>query len=142
MKNYSKIFKYLMWALIIISVVLLVWGFAVGFGDNAVNVLLYWAYAMVALAIAAVVVVGAVIGAKNNPKSLVKLGIGVVAIAVVCFIAYLLAAGKPAMGLLEQPDAKTLKLTDTILNLTYFTGALSIIAIIVGEIVMSVRDKK
>ena len=134
-----------MWALVIISVALLVWGFIVGFEANdgkATQVLLSWAYVMIAIAAIAVIVVGAVIGAKNNPKSLVKLGIGIVAIAVVCLIAYLLAAGKPAVGMIEQPDAATLKLTDTILNLTYFTGALAIIAIIVGEIVMSVRNKK
>lgn len=134
-----------MWALVIISVALLVWGFIVGFEANdgkATQVLLSWAYVMIAIAAIAVIVVGAVIGAKNNPKSLIKLGIGIVAIAVVCLIAYLLAAGKPAVGMIEQPDAATLKLTDTILNLTYFTGALAIIAIIVGEIVMSVRNKK
>ena len=145
MKNYSKIFKILMWALVIISVALLVWGFIVGFEANdgkASQVLLSWAYVMIAIAAIAVIVVGAVIGAKNNPKSLIKLGIGIVAIAVICLIAYLLAAGKPAVGMIEQPDAATLKLTDTILNLTYFTGALAIIAIIVGEIVMSVRNKK
>ena len=42
----------------------------------------------------------------------------------------------------KVPTASELKLTDTILNLTYFTGALAIISIIVGEIVMAVRSKK
>ena len=145
MKNYGKIFKWLLVALLIISVALLVWGFVVGFesnGGKAVDVLFYWAYFMVGLALAAVILVGLVIGVKNNPKSIIKLLIGVVAIAAVCVVVYLISAGKPAMGMLEQPSAGTLKLTDTILNLTYLTAGLAVLAIIVGEIVMAVRNRK
>ena len=42
----------------------------------------------------------------------------------------------------KLPTAGELKLTDTILNLTYFTGALAILSIIVGEIIKAVRSKK
>ena len=148
MKNYGKIFKILMWVLTIISVGLLVWGFAKNFGkgagDTPVDVLLYWSYIMVGIAIVAVVVVGLIIGIKNNPKSLVKLGIGLAAVAVICLVAYLLAPGNPAVALtsMDQPSAGILKLTDTILNLTYFAGGAAILSIIVGEIVMAARDKK
>ena len=134
-----------MWVLVIISVVLLVYGFLVGFesnGGSPVEVLLYWTYVMIALAAIAVIGFGAVISYKNNPKSIVKAVIGIVAIAAICFIVYLISPGKPAMGMLEQPSAATLRLTDTILNLTYISGGLAIIAIIAGEIVMSVRNKK
>ena len=138
-----------MWVLIAISLVILVWGFVAGWpslgeGANApVNVLLGWSYIMVLLAILAVVLVGAWVSFKNNPKSLVKVGIGLVAIAAVCFVVYLISPGKPAVGLTtDQPSAGILKLTDTILNLTYITGALAIIAIIAGEVIMSVRNKK
>ena len=147
MKNYSKLFKLVMLVLIVISVVLLVWGFLAGFEANdgrAVEVLLYWAYIILAIAVLAVVVFGLVISAKNDPKSLVRLGIGLLAIAAVCFVAYLLAPGKMPLQWTNAtlPTAAQLKLTDTILNLTYFTGALAILSIIVGEIVMAVRNKK
>ena len=145
MKNYSKIFKWMMLALIVISFVLLIIGFIKGFEANDgawTDVLLYWAYIMIVLTLVATVVVGLWIGIKNDPKMLVKLGIGLVAVVVVCLIAYLLAAGKPAMGMLEQPDAATLKLTDTILNLTYFVGILAILAIIVGEVRLAIVNKK
>ena len=147
MKNYSKIFKITMWVLILISVALLVWGFLVGFkakDGQAVEVLLYWAYAMILFAVLAVVVVGAIIGAKNNPKSILKLLIGIVAIAAVCFVVYLISPGNMPIqwNSTTLPTQNELKLTDTILNLTYITGALSILSIIVGEIVMSVRNKK
>ena len=132
--------------LILVSAVLLVWGFAAGWEKNEwlpVDVLLDWAYIMVVLTLAAVVFVGIGINVVNEPKSLVKMGIGLAAIAVVCLIAYILAPGAPAVGLItEQPSASTLKLTDTVLYLTYFSGILAIIAIVVGEIRLSITNKK
>ncbi len=132
--------------LILVSAVLLVWGFAAGWEKNKwlpVDVLLDWAYIMVVLTLAAVVFVGIGINVVNEPKSLVKMGIGLAAIAVVCLIAYILAPGAPAVGLItEQPSASTLKLTDTVLYLTYFSGILAIIAIVVGEIRLSITNKK
>lgn len=131
--------------LIAISVILLVWGFVAGFesnGGKAVDVMFYWTYIMIALSLIAVVVFGVIISFKNNPKSIVKLGIGIVAVAAICFVVYLISPGKPAMGMLEQPDQATLRLTDTVLNLTYIAGVCAIIAIIAGEIVMSIRNKK
>ena len=148
MKNYSKLFKIVMLVLVVISVALLVWGFLAGFEANdgkAVEVLLWWAYIILGIAVAAVVIFGLIISAKNDPKSLLRLGIGLLVIAAICFIAYLLAPGKMPLqwnNNAEVPTASELKLTDTILNLTYFTGALAIISIIVGEIVMAVRSKK
>ena len=145
MKNYSKIFKMIMLGLIVISFALLVIGFIAGFetnGGSMTDVLLYWAYVMIALTIAAVVVVGIIISFKNNPKSLVKIGIVVAAVAVICFLVYLISPGAPAMGMLEQPDHSTLKLTDTMLNLTYIAGAAAIISIIAGEVLVSIRNKK
>ena len=145
MEKLNKIFKWIMVGLIVFSAALCAWGFIVGFdykNDLPVDALLDWAYIMVGLAIAAVIIVGAVVSFKNNPKSLVKLGIGIAAIAVVCLIVYLVSPGSPAVGILEQPSAGILKLTDTILNLTYVAGALAILAIIVGEISIAVRNKK
>lgn len=134
--------------LIVISVVILIWGFAAGWADGmtpkaATDVLLAWAYIMVGIAVVAVVVPGLIIAIKNDPKSLVKLGIGAAAVAVLCLVAFLFASGKPAMGLTGmEPTAGELKLTDTILNLTYIVGVASIIAIIAGEIRMAMNDKK
>ena len=61
MKNLNKIFKWILLGLILISVGILIWGFAVDFESNdgtPVDVLLRWAYIMVGVAIAAIVVVG------------------------------------------------------------------------------------
>ena len=147
MKNYSKLFKIVMLALVVISVVLLVWGFLAGFEANdgrAVEVLLWWAYIILGIAVAAVVIFGLIISAKNDPKSLVRLGIGLLAIAAICFVAYLFAPGKMPLQWTNAkvPSASELKLTDTILNLTYIAGALAIISIVVGEIRMAIASKK
>ena len=144
MKNFSKIFKWLLWILILVSVAVLLWGFSVGFEANdakATDVLLRWGYIMVGLALAAVIVVGIVISAMNNPKSLFKMLIGLVAIAAVCFVVYLVSPGDPALGVIDQPSTSVLKLTDTIMNLTYLAGGLAIVAIIFGEIMSAVRRK-
>ena len=142
MKDYKKIFKWAMVLLLLVSVALLVWGFAAGWKEGNVDTLLGWTYCMVGLALAAVVIVGLVVGAINDPKSLVKLGLGLVAVAAVCFVAYLIAPGAPAMGMLEQPSQATLKLTDTILYLTYFAGIVAVLAIVVGEIRLAITNKK
>ena len=139
----NKIIKWGMIALIIVSVALLVWGFSKGFEGNAVDILLYWTYAMLGLAVFCCIIIGLIVGAKNNPKSLVKIGIVILGVAALCFIAYLLAKGDPAVGYTGIPVSEgTLKLTDTILNLTYIAGGAAILAIIVGEIRMAIASKK
>ena len=144
----NKFFKILMLVLILVSVGLLVWGSVVGFTTNdgqAVDVLFYWAYVMVGLAVASWVLVGLVRMAKNNPKSLIKVGIVLVVAAALAFVAYLLAPGNPAVGrenISPADTLATLKLTDTVLNLTYFAGAAAVVAIIIGEIRLAIINRK
>ena len=141
----NKFFKWGMIVLILISVAILVWGFIKGFVSNdgqAVDLLLYWAYIMIAIAVICCIVIGLIISIKNDPKSLVKLGLILVCAAVLCLVAYLLAPGNFAIGREGMDSALTLKLTDTILNLTYICGGAAILAIIVGEIRMAIVNKK
>lgn len=145
MKNYNKIFTVIMWLLIAISVVVLVCGFVIGFEANdgqLTDVMFYWTYIILGIALCAVVIFGAWIAFKNSPKNLLKAILLLIGAAVVCGIVYLVAPGKPAMGMLEQPSASTLKLTDTVLDLSYLLGGVAILAILVGEIYSSVRNKK
>ncbi len=142
----NKILKWGLVVLILISVALLVWGFIVGFESNdakAVDVLLSWAGIMLALALVAWIVVGLIISVKNDPKSLIKMGIVLVGIAAVCLVAYLFAKGTPAVGYTGKPVSDgMLKLTDTVLNLTLIAGVAAILAIIVGEIRLAIANKK
>ncbi len=143
----NKIFKLGMVVLILISVAILVWGFSAGFANGsealpATNVLLTWAAIMIGIALFCWIVIGLIISVKNDPKSIVKMGIVLVGIAVVCLLAYLLAKGDPVPGAAVTATAGDLKLTDTILNLTLIAGVGAIVAIIVGEIRLALSNKK
>ena len=143
----NKIFKLGMVVLILISVAILVWGFSAGFANGsealpATNVLLTWAAIMIGIALFCWIVIGLIISVKNDPKSIVKMGIVLVGIAVVCLLAYLLAKGDPVPGAAVTATAGELKLTDTILNLPLIAGVGAIVAIIVGEIRLALSNKK
>ena len=141
--KYDKIIKWILLALFVIGAILSFYGFIVGFerNDNApVDSMLFCAYAFVGIAIAAVLAGTVVINGMNNPKSLIKLGIGLVAIAVIIGGAYLLAPGTPAVGYLGEPVSDmTLKLTDTMLNLTYLLCGGAILSLIAGAIISATR---
>ena len=144
---YAKIFKWVSWALLLISVGLAVWAFTQFGGSGkeaAVNTILVWAYVMLAIALIAVLCVGLYVSATTDPKSLVRIGIGLGAAAILCLVAYFLASGAPAIGFTgtKPPTASELKLTDTVLNLTYILGAGAVGAIIIGEIISAIRTKK
>ena len=141
--KYDKIIKWVLVALFIVGIVFSVYGFLVGFESNGnapVDNILYCTYAFAAVALLAVVFGVVVIGGINNPKSLLKLVLGLVAIGAIVAVAYVLAPGTPAVGYLGDPVSDgTLKLTDTVLNLTYFTFGASILALVVGWVVGALR---
>ena len=144
-QKYAKIVKILLVALIAISVAVLIWGSLTGFEANdavATDVLFYWAYIVLGIALASVICVGLYIKATTDPKSLVKIGIIVLGAAVLFGIAYLLASGAPAINCSKVPTDSELKMTDTILNLAYIVGASAILSIVAGEVLMGIRNKK
>ena len=141
--KYGKIIKWILAALFIVGIVFSVYGFLVGFESNGnapVDNLLYCTYAYAGIAILAVVFGVVVIGGMNNPKSLLKMALGLVAVAAVVAVAYVLAPGTPAVGYLGDPVSDgTLKLTDTILNLTYFAFGVAILSLVVSWVVSATR---
>ena len=146
-QKYAKICKILLWVLLAISVIVLIWGSLTGFEANdgkATDILFYWAYAVLVIALISVVCVGIYVMAVTNPKGLVKIGLVIVGAAVLFGVAYLLASGAPAIGYsgATPPSATELKMTDTILNLAYIVGAAAILSIVCGEVVMAIRNKK
>ncbi|MCQ2134873.1 MAG: hypothetical protein MJY88_07885 [Bacteroidales bacterium] len=142
MKNYGKIFSVLMWVLILISVAIVVLGFTNEWASSNVDMVMNYTYLMVGIALFAVIVVGILVSAVNDPKSLLKL-LGVVAgIAVVVGGVYAISSGAPAVGItIDQPSATTLKLTDTVLNLTYIAAGLAIVSIVFGELYSAIRNR-
>ena len=141
--KYEKIIKWVLAVLFVVGIVFSFYGFIVGFESNGnapVDNILYCAYAFAAVALLAVLFGVVVIGGMNNPKSLLKLLLGIVAIVAVVAVAYVLAPGTPAVGYLGDPVSDgTLKLVDTVLNLTYLLFGASILSLIVGWIVGATR---
>ena len=141
--KYDKLIKWLLALLFVVGIVFSFYGFAVGFetnGNAPVDNMLYCAYAFAAIAILAVVLGVVVIGGINNPKSLLKLVLGLVVIAGVVAVAYVLAPGTPAVGYIgPEVPAGTLKLTDTILNLTYLLFGASLLSLVIGWVVGATR---
>ena len=141
--KYDKIIKWLLAILFVVGIVFSFYGFAVGFetnGNAPVDNMLYCAYAFAAIAILAVILGVVVIGGINNPKSLLKLVIGLVVIAGVVAVAYVLAPGTPAVGYIgPEVPAGTLKLTDTLLNLTYLLFGASLLSLVIGWVVGATR---
>lgn len=143
--NYSKIIKWILLALMVLSLGVVGWVCLYGFETNnaiAVDVLFYWVYVILGVAIFSIILVGGIISVKIDKKFLWKT-LGLLAGAVVLVgVVYLVSPGSPALGMLEQPDAATLKLTDTLLNLTYLIIGATVLSMIVGEIIVSVYNKK
>ena len=141
--KYAKIIKWILAVLFVVGIVFSFYGFAVGFetnGNAPVDNMLYCAYAFALITIAAVVFGVVVIGGINNPKSLLKLLAGLLAIVAVVAVAYVLAPGTPAVGYLGDPVSDgTLKLTDTMLNLTYFLFGGALLALVAGWIIGATR---
>ena len=141
--KYEKIIKWVLVALFIVGVAFSLYGFVVGFetnGNAPVDMLLYCTYAFAAIALFAVLLGVLVIGGINNPKSLLKIFAGIVVVGAIAAVAYVLAPGTPAVGYLGEPVSDgTLKLTDTILNLTYLTFGAAIVSLVVGWIVGATR---
>ena len=141
--KYEKIIKWVLAVLFVVGIVFSFYGFAVGFESNGnapVDNILYCAYAFAAITILAVLFGVIVIGGINNPKSLLKLLLGIVAIVAVVAVAYVLAPGTPAVGYLGDPVSDgTLKLVDTVLNLTYLLFGGAIVALIIGWVVGAIR---
>ena len=141
--KYEKIVKWVLAALFAVGVVFSFYGFAVGFetnGNAPVDNMLYCAYAFALTTILAVVFGVVVIGGINNPKSLLKLVLGLVAGGAVIAVAYVLAPGTPAIGYLGEPVSDgTLKLVDTVLNLTYFFFGGALLTLVGGWIIGAIR---
>ena len=141
--KYAKIIKWILAVLFVVGIVFSFYGFAVGFESNGnapVDNMLYCAYAFALITVAAVVFGVVVIGGINNPKSLLKLLAGLVVIVAVVAVAYVLAPGTPAVGYLGEPVSDgTLKLTDTMLNLTYFLFGGALLTLVAGWIIGATR---
>ena len=132
----NKISKIIGWVLGIVGIVVGVWCLFKGEASNEgpVNLLLRYSYFLLIAAVVVLLGLAIIQTARNNPKGLLKALCVIVGVAALVAIAYALASSDPIVSLKKQPDAGTLKLTDTIMKLTYILGGAAILSIIFGVI--------
>ena len=128
----NKVFKITGWVLGLLGIVLGILAFFNG--GSAIDLLLRYTYVLFISAVVIWIGLSIFISGKNNPKNLIKAAGVVVGIAVLVVLAYVLSSGAPAINVKTQPTTQWLKLTDTMLLLTYVLGGAAIVAIIVGAI--------
>lgn len=135
----NKIFKITGWVLGLLGIVFGILAF-VNEGSS-VDLLLRYTYFLFFAAVVIWIGLAIFIAERNNPKNLLKAAGVVVGIAVLVVLAYVLSAGAPALNVKTQPTPQWLKLTDTMLLLTYVLGGAAIIAIIVGAVRDAINNK-
>lgn len=135
----NKIFKITGWVLGLLGIVFGILAF-VNEGSS-VDLLLRYTYFLFFAAVVIWIGLAIFIAGRNNPKNLLKAAGVVVGIAVLVVLAYVLSTGAPALNVKTQPTPQWLKLTDTMLLLTYVLGGAAIIAIIVGAVRDAINNK-
>ena len=135
----NKIFKITGWVLGLLGIVFGILAFANG--GSSVDLLLRYTYFLFFAAVVIWIGLAIFIAGKNNPKNLLKAAGVVVGVAALVVLAYVLSAGAPALNVKTQPTPQWLKLTDTMLLLTYVLGGAAIIAIIVGAVRDAINNK-
>ena len=134
----NKIFKITGWVLGLLGIV---FGILAVNGGSSVDILLRYTYFLLIAAVVVWIGLAIFIAGKNNPKNLLKAAGVVVVIAALVALAYVLSSGAPALNVKTQPSSQWLKLTDTMLLLTYVLGGAAILAIIVGAVRDAINNK-
>ena len=139
---YAKIIKIISYVLLLVGIVLscvvLFGNVKMGENEGLVDPLLYWAYVLVGVGLIGAIA-SSIIGILDNPKGLKRSLFTLAGIIVVVGIAYLLAPGTHVDIVGMEPTQATLKMTDTLLNLTYILLGGAIVSIIAGYIINVVR---
>uniref|UniRef100_UPI00402871E6 hypothetical protein n=1 Tax=Candidatus Cryptobacteroides bacterium TaxID=3085639 RepID=UPI00402871E6 len=135
----NKIFKITGWVLGLLGIVFGILAFANE--GSSVDLLLRYTYFLFFAAVVIWIGLAIFIAGRNNPKNLLKAAGVVVGVAALVVLAYVLSAGAPALNVKTQPTPQWLKLTDTMLLLTYVLGGAAIIAIIVGAVRDAINNK-
>ena len=105
------------------------------------DIVLFWAYALVIAAIVLVVVLS-IINMAGNKKSLKKTGILLLIAVALIGVSYLLASGDPiAVNMEVQPTHATLKMTDTLLNLSYALVVIALLALVWGSVRNLIKNR-
>ncbi len=98
------------------------------------DVLLIWAYVLTFAAIILIIVLS-IINMIGNKRSIKRTGFTLILAVVLVVVSYLLASGDPvAVNLAVPPTEGQLKMTDTLLNMSYILVVVAFVALIWGSV--------
>lgn len=135
-----KYLKYLSYLLLAISVIVIAMFYLGGFSEGSVQLLLNWTIALfVACTIGAVCLPLFFSDGKGMKGTLIKLAFAVV----LCGVSYALASGDPVQvsPSVDEPSAGELKFADTGILLTSILFGLSVVAVLSGGLISSLRNR-
>lgn len=133
--KYLSIIKYALLLLSVVFVVYAIASFEPNVAEGGIEAMLYWAYALIFLTIGLAVLMP-LVGIAQNPKSAKKSLVGVLFLAVIFVVSWVLASDDPitlAGGTIVD-NVMELKFADMGLWATYFTFAGVLLAIVGSEI--------
>lgn len=137
-----KLAKYLEFILLGLSAVLIVVFFVMPHetaSDAIVDTYLYWAYALVVIAV--VTLLGfALAKTFSTKKGILNLVLLLVGVVVLVGVSYFLAPGTPAPTSVKATPGE-LKLTDTIIILTYILIGASIVSLLGTTILKAIKNR-
>lgn len=114
-------------ALMVVGVVL--WILILTGGDDSVTPMITWAYIAFFAAIA-LAILSTVFSVVINPSSLKNAIIGIIIVAVVAGLSYVLADGTVLPSYKGRVDESTSKLVSTGLNAFYIVGLLAVLSVV------------
>jgi hypothetical protein len=133
----KKVLSLIKYVLLLVCVLTLVGVLTLGAGSGyeGVDLMLYWAYALLAAAVLITVVLSAV-NITKNPKGAKGSLLGVGLVIVVLVVTYFMSSTEPMIigGGEVYDDAFGLRITDMQLYTTYIALAVAFLAAIFGEI--------
>lgn len=134
-----KYLKFLLYALLIVSTVLIIAYYATGFPDGLTTTLLNWSGILIVIALLCAIVLPFFFSSGKGIKgSLIKLGI----VVVLCLVSYLAATSDPLQVKVNvEATANTLKLTDSGLILTCILLVLAFLSILSGFVINTIRNR-
>ncbi len=131
----NKVFKIIAWVIGILGLVLAI----LAMNGQSPDTLIRFTYVVIIAAVVIWVGLAIILAAKNNPKGLIKSCIVLVAACVLVFVVYSLASVSPAYNVKTQPSDQMLKLSETMLILTYILAGCAVLAICFGAIKNSLK---
>ena len=129
-----KLVKYLSYLLLAVSAILIILFYAQGCPESMVSAILGWAYALIGLALASMIILPVFFRDGKKVEKSTLLAYGIFAVVVVVAVLFSSDAALEGVTTSVEPTASELKFTDGGVMAAGLLIAVSFVAIIVGSL--------